>query len=180
MSGIYHHFCNCKFFFLFFFYFLFTGLIQVPKTPCSWPILDTKIPRFWGQKFGVVPQISIYSSLLPFSNYVALFHSPHVTPCWPAGLTQEVPDDSIFPQLPYFDIFLDPQFPDGPVRRPPGRSPRCLPLALQVIMHTCARMHAWPPMHACIHVYPGIHMKTCTIEHCSITQLHLCNSPSQP
>ena len=43
--------------------FLFNGLIQVPKTPCNWPIPDTKIPRFFEQKFGVVPWLSIYFCL---------------------------------------------------------------------------------------------------------------------
>ena len=38
--------------------FLFNGLILVPKTPCNWPIPDTKIPRFLGHKFEVVPWIS--------------------------------------------------------------------------------------------------------------------------
>ena len=46
------------------------------KTPCNWPIPDTKMPRFLGQNFGVAPWISIYvlkkssSQLWPRSSSV--------------------------------------------------------------------------------------------------------------
>ena len=52
------------------FEFVFNRLIQVPKTPCNWPILDTKIPRFLGQKFGVVPWTSIQEQFLFVKSFL--------------------------------------------------------------------------------------------------------------
>ena len=34
------------------FNFLFNWLILLPKTPCNWPIPDTKIQRFWDKSLG--------------------------------------------------------------------------------------------------------------------------------